>query len=90
MAECVRAIRSYLLLIRLSSDDLQELIHWAGLPVDRYVLCDVKLQALDILLESSHVRVPSRRRCALSGREYKSAFTKIFSLGRYAISIVAA
>jgi hypothetical protein len=64
----IRTIRGCLLLIRLSSDDLQELIHWAGLPVDRYMLCDVKLQALDVLLESSHVRVRSRCHCALSGR----------------------
>jgi len=61
------AIRGYLLLIPLSPDNLQELIHRAGLPVDRYVLGDVKLQALDVLLESSHVRIRSRRRCALSG-----------------------
>ena len=35
--------------------------------MDGYVLGDVKLQPLDVLLESSHVCVRSWSRCALSG-----------------------
>ena len=57
------AVRSY-----LSPDNLRELAHRPGLPVNGDMLGHVELQALDVLLKRSHVRIRSRSRCTLSRR----------------------
>jgi hypothetical protein len=46
----------------LFSDDLHELVIRPGLPMEGYVLCDIQLQALDVLIQGPHVGVslPSR------------------------------
>ena len=64
------------------ADDLQELVVRADPAVNRYMLRDVQL-----LREAHHVGVDGLGGAPAAGGEYRFAFTRIFSFGKYAISI---